>query len=60
MKSFRLLTAHTKFYQICTLIGSFCSKYIKFQLNNHTECISHDTEGSCKIPPQKTDLLFQK
>ena len=29
---FRLLTAQVKFHQICTLIGSFCWKYIKFQL----------------------------
>ena len=27
-----LLTAQVKFHQICTLIGYFCWKYIKFQL----------------------------
>ena len=32
MQNFRLLTAHMKFYHICTLIGSFYWKYIKFQL----------------------------
>ena len=31
VQNFRLLTAHVKFHQICTLIGSFCWKYIKFQ-----------------------------
>ena len=29
MQDFRLLTAHIKFHQICTLIDSFCWKYIK-------------------------------
>ena len=28
----RLLTAQVKFHQMCTLIGYFCWKYIKFQL----------------------------
>ena len=32
MHNFRLLTAQAKFHQICTLIGCFCLKYIKFQL----------------------------
>ena len=32
MDNFRLLTAQVKFQQICTLIGYFCWKYIKFQL----------------------------
>ena len=32
MQNFRLLTAQVKFHQICTLIGYFCWKYIKFQL----------------------------
>ena len=36
----------------CALIGSFCWKYIKFQL-------FHDTEEWCKIW-RKTDLLSQK
>ena len=29
MQDFRLLTVHIKFHQICTLIDSFCWKYIK-------------------------------
>ena len=32
---FRLLTAQVKFHQICTLIGSFCWKYIKFQVKKY-------------------------
>ena len=32
---FRLLTAHVKFHQIFTLIGSFCWKYIKFQVKTY-------------------------
>ena len=31
VQNFRLSIAHVKFYEICTLIGSFCWKYIKFQ-----------------------------
>ena len=32
VQNFRLSTAQVKFHQICTLIGYFCWKYIKFQL----------------------------
>ena len=49
----------TKFHQICTLIGSFCWKYIKFQLKKYRGVMSHDTEEWCKIW-RKTDLLFKK
>ena len=42
-----------------TLIGSFCSKYIKFQLKKYRGVMSYDTEEWCKIW-RKTDLLFQK
>ena len=35
--NFRRLTAHVKIRQICTLIGSFCWKYIKFQLKSIEE-----------------------
>ena len=54
----RVLTAHVKFHQIYTLIGSFCWKYIKFQLKKYREVKSHDTEEWCEIWI-KTDL-FQK
>ena len=47
-----------QFHQICTLIGSFCWKYIKFQLKKYRGVVSHDTEDWCKIW-RKTDLLFQ-
>ena len=32
VQNFRLLTAQVILHQICTLIGYFCRKYIKFQL----------------------------
>ena len=32
VQNFRLSVAQVKFHQICTLIGYFCWKYIKFQL----------------------------
>ena len=59
VQNFRLSTAQVKFHQICTLIGSFCWKYIKFQLKKYRGVMSHDTEEWCKIW-RKTDLLFQK
>ena len=34
VQNFRLSTAHVKFHQIFTLIGSFYWKYIKFQLRS--------------------------
>ena len=51
VQDFRLLTAHIKFHQICTLIDSFCWKYIKI--------VSHYPGHWSKIW-RKTDLLFQK
>ena len=59
MQNFRLSTPQLKFHQICTLIGSFCWKYIKFQLKKHRGNMSYDTEQWCKIW-RKTNLLFQK
>ena len=56
---FRLSTAHVKFHLICTLIGSFCWKYIRFQLKKYRRVMSHDTEEWCKIWI-KPDLLFPK
>ena len=49
VQNFILSTAHVKFHQICTLIGSFCWKYLKFQLNKYREVMSHDSEEWCKI-----------
>ena len=37
VQNLRLLTAQVKFHQICTLIGYFCWKYIKFQLKKSME-----------------------
>ena len=48
-----------KFHQICTLIGSFCWKYLKFQLKTYRRVLSHDTEEWNKIW-RKGDLFFQK
>ena len=33
----------------CTLMGSFCLRYIMFQLESFIGIICHDTEGWCKI-----------
>ena len=33
----------------CTLMSSFCPKYIIFQLKNFREIMCHDTERWCKI-----------
>ena len=59
VQNFRLSTPHVKFHQICTLIGSLCWKYLKFQLKKYRRVMSHDTEEWCKTW-RKTDLLFQK
>ena len=49
VQNFRLLTAHVKFHQMCTLIGSFCWKYIQCQLQKYRGVMLHDTEEWCKI-----------
>ena len=59
MQNFRLSTTHLKFHQICTLIGSFCWKHIKFQLKMYRRVMYHDSEEWCKIW-RKIYLLFQK
>ena len=56
VQNFRLSTAHVKFHQICTLIGSL--KY-KILAKKYRGVISHDLEDWCKIW-RKTDLLFLK
>ena len=58
-QNLRLSTAQVKYYRICTLIGSFCWKYIKFQQKKYRAVMSHNTEDWCKIW-SKSDLLFQK
>ena len=44
MQNFKLLTSHAKFHQVCTLIGSFCWKNIKFQPKKYWRVMPHDTE----------------
>ena len=44
LETFRLSVAQVKFHQICTLMGSFCWKYINFQLTMYRGVMSHDTE----------------
>ena len=45
--------------KICTLIDSYCAKYLMFYLNEYKGVIFHDTEEWCKIW-RKTDLRFGK
>ena len=49
MQNFRLSTAHVKFHQICTLIGSLKLKVYKILAKNYRRVMSHDTENLCKI-----------
>ena len=53
------MTAHVKFYKLCTLLDSFCWKFIKFKLKKYIGVMSHYSEGGCKIW-REIDLLFQK
>ena len=48
-----------KHSKICTLMGSFWTKYIMFELENYWEVVFHDTEEWCKIG-WKTDAWFGK
>ena len=59
VQSVRLSTAQVKFHQIYTLMGSFCQKYIKFQLKKYKGVMYHNTEEWCKIW-RKANLLFLK
>ena len=43
----------------CTLTGSYCGKYLIFDLKKYRGVIFHDTEEWCKIW-KKTDLWFWK
>ena len=56
ISDFRLLP--WKFHHICTLIGSFFWKYIRFQLKKYTGVMSHDTEQWCTIW-RKTYFCFK-
>ena len=50
---------HSKVSKIWTFIGSYCAKYLMFDLKKYRGVIFHDTEGWCKIW-RKTDLWFGK
>ena len=50
---------HSKVPKICTFIGSYCAKYLMFDLKKYRRFIFHDTEGWFKIW-RKTDLLLWK
>ena len=45
--------------KICTFIGSYCARYLMFDLKNHRGVIFDDTEKWCKIW-RKTDWRFGK
>ena len=53
------LTWVLKVSKICTFIGSYCAKYLMFDLKKYRGVIFHDTEEWCKIW-RKTDLWFGK
>ena len=50
---------HSKVSKICTFIGSYCAKYLMFDLKKYRGVIFHDTEGWCEIW-RKTDFWFGK
>ena len=55
----RLSTAHLYFQQVCTMIGSFCGKYIKFQLEKYRGVILMTLKSDTKFE-NKLGLLFEK
>ena len=52
-------TEHLKLSRIFTLIGSFWTKYITFELENYSGVIFHDNEEWCNIW-RKNDVWFGK
>ena len=50
---------HSKVSKNCTLMGSFWTKYIMFELQKYRGVMFHYTEEWCKIWG-RTDLWFQK
>ena len=50
---------HSKVSKSCTLINSYCAKYLLFELKNDRGVIFHDTEDWCKIW-RKIELWFGK
>ena len=55
-----LWSKYSKFSKICTLIGPFCAKYIKFDLKEYWGLIFHDTEETWHAKFEKTELWFRK
>ena len=53
------LPEHSKMSKMCTLMGSFCTKYIMFELKKYRGVMFDDTEDWCKIW-RKTNLCFPK
>ena len=49
VQNFRLLTGQVKFHQICTLIGSFCWKYIKKYREVCLKTLKSDAEFEEKL-----------
>ena len=54
-----ILTRALKSLKICTLMGSFWTKYVMFELKKYRGIMFHDTEEWCKIW-RKTNLWFGK
>ena len=50
---------HSKISKICTLMGSFWSKYVMLELQNYRGVLFDGTEDWCKIW-KKFDLSFLK
>ena len=50
---------HSKITKICTFIGSYCAKYLKFDLKKYRGVVFNDNKEWCKIW-RKTDLWFGK
>ena len=54
------LSEDSKFSKICTLIGSFFSKYLMFDIKRYRGVISFMTLKNDAKFEKKTDMLFQK
>ena len=54
MQHFRLLTAHLKFHQICTFIGSFFRKHINIILKSTEELCLMTLKNDAKFEEELT------
>ena len=57
VQNYRFLTAHVKFYQIFTLIGSFCWNYIKLQLKKYMRVVPLKSDAKLE---EKLVCCFKK